>query len=46
MRVMYRTPLGRLAGMVSTEKGAEPLVWLAEGAPGTDWVSGEYYEKN
>ena len=46
MRVMYRTPLGRLMGMISPEKGAEPLVWLTEGIPGTDWVSGEYYEKN
>lgn len=46
MRMIYRTPLGRLVGLVSPEKGAAPLVWLADGAPGRDWVSGEYYEKN
>ncbi len=46
MRLVYRNPIGRtLTGLISPEKGAEPLVWLAEGTPGTDWVSGEYYEK-
>ncbi|MFY1632576.1 SDR family NAD(P)-dependent oxidoreductase [Solwaraspora sp. WMMB335] len=30
---------------VSPEKGADQLVWLAEGAPGKDWHSGVYYEK-
>ena len=46
MRAVYRTPLRHLAGLVSPEKGAEHLVWLAEGSPGSDWVSGEYYEKH
>jgi NAD(P)-dependent dehydrogenase (short-subunit alcohol dehydrogenase family) len=47
MRLAYRNPIGRtLGGLVTPEKGAEPLVWLAEGTPGTDWASGEYYEKN
>jgi NAD(P)-dependent dehydrogenase (short-subunit alcohol dehydrogenase family) len=47
MRALYRNPVGRLlSGLVSPEKGAEPLIWLAEGAPGRDWVSGQYYEKN
>ena len=45
MRFIYHTPLGRLTGLISPEKGAEPLVWLAQGTPGRDWVSGEYYEK-
>jgi NAD(P)-dependent dehydrogenase (short-subunit alcohol dehydrogenase family) len=33
--------------MVGTppEKGADQLVWLAEGTPGRDWVSGEFYVK-
>jgi NAD(P)-dependent dehydrogenase (short-subunit alcohol dehydrogenase family) len=44
MRFFYQSPLARLAGLVSPEKGAEPLVWLSEGTPGQDWVSGEYYE--
>ncbi|MGB2765542.1 MAG: SDR family NAD(P)-dependent oxidoreductase [Propionicimonas sp.] len=45
MRFIYHTPLGRLTGLISPEKGAEPLAWLAQGTPGRDWVSGEYYEK-
>jgi len=45
MRLVYRSPLGRLLGFISAEAGAEPLVRLAEGAAGSDWVSGEYYEK-
>ena len=46
MRFLYQTPLARLMGLLSPEKGARPLVWLAEGDPGTDWVPGEYYEKH
>lgn len=46
MRLVYRTPLSRLAGFISPEQGADGLVWLAEGTPGRDWTSGEYYEKN
>ncbi|WP_218221889.1 SDR family NAD(P)-dependent oxidoreductase [Nesterenkonia sp. Act20] len=45
MRFIYQTPLGRLTGLISPEKGAAPLVWLAEGTPGREWVPGEYYEK-
>lgn len=45
MRVVYRTPLRHLAGFIGPEKGARPLVELAEGTPGRDWVSGAYYEK-
>ena len=45
MRLMYQSPLARLAGLISSEKGAEPLIWLAEGTAGRDWESGEYYEK-
>nr|WSZ95642.1 SDR family NAD(P)-dependent oxidoreductase [Streptomyces sp. NBC_00857] len=33
------------AFLITPEKGAEQLVWLAEGRPGTDWISGTYYEK-
>ncbi|MTD53911.1 SDR family NAD(P)-dependent oxidoreductase [Amycolatopsis pithecellobii] len=37
----------RLARMflASPDQGAGQLVWLATGTPGTDWVSGAYYEK-
>ena len=44
MKRIYTSHLGR-AFMVSPEKGADQMVWLAETEPGTDWVSGTYYEK-
>jgi NAD(P)-dependent dehydrogenase (short-subunit alcohol dehydrogenase family) len=44
MRFVYGNPLGRLF-MFSPERGADPLVWLAEGTAGADWQSGVYYEK-
>jgi NAD(P)-dependent dehydrogenase (short-subunit alcohol dehydrogenase family) len=44
MRHIYNNPIGR-AFMSSPEKGADQLVWLAEGTPGEDWQPGLYYEK-
>ena len=44
MRFIYHTPLKHLV-LTSPEKGARNLVWLINGTPGSDWVSGEYYEK-
>jgi NAD(P)-dependent dehydrogenase (short-subunit alcohol dehydrogenase family) len=44
VRHLYHTPLKYLA-LTSPGKGAENLVWLVNGSPGSDWVSGEYYEK-
>jgi NAD(P)-dependent dehydrogenase (short-subunit alcohol dehydrogenase family) len=44
LRHMYTNPIGRLF-MTSPEKGADQMVWLAEGRPGEDWESGVYYEK-
>jgi NAD(P)-dependent dehydrogenase (short-subunit alcohol dehydrogenase family) len=44
MRHVYNNPIGR-AFMASPEQGADQLVWLAEGTPGSDWVPGTYYEK-
>jgi NAD(P)-dependent dehydrogenase (short-subunit alcohol dehydrogenase family) len=44
MRRLYTNPIGRLF-MTSPEKGADQMVWLAEGRPGQDWESGAYYEK-
>ena len=32
--------------LIAPEKGAEQLVWLAEGTPSKDWESGVYYEKS
>ncbi|MEW2504800.1 SDR family NAD(P)-dependent oxidoreductase [Amycolatopsis sp. NPDC047767] len=43
-RLVYNNPLGRMA-MVSPEKGARQLVWLATGEPGAEWESGAYYER-
>ncbi|TFC97718.1 MULTISPECIES: SDR family oxidoreductase [Cryobacterium] len=43
MRLIYQTPLKRL--LLGAEQGADTLVWLATARPGTDWASGEYYEK-
>ena len=43
MRIVYTSVLKRL--LISPEKGADTLVWLATSEPGSQWVSGEYYEK-
>ncbi|MBF8189466.1 SDR family NAD(P)-dependent oxidoreductase [Nonomuraea sp. K274] len=42
-RVVYHSPLKRL--LLSPEKGADTLVWLATSTPGSDWVPGGHYEK-
>lgn len=44
MRFIYQTFLKHLV-LISPEKGADTLIWLATSKPGTDWVSGEYYDK-
>ena len=44
-RAVYGTPLKHLI-LVSSEKGAEELVWLASSTPDVDWQSGQYYEKH
>jgi NAD(P)-dependent dehydrogenase (short-subunit alcohol dehydrogenase family) len=48
MRVARR--LGHLPGLgrlllTTPDQGADQIVWLAEGIPGTDWQSGSYYYK-
>jgi NAD(P)-dependent dehydrogenase (short-subunit alcohol dehydrogenase family) len=43
MRFVYQTVLKRM--LISPEKGADTLVWLASTAAGVDWQSGEFYEK-
>jgi NAD(P)-dependent dehydrogenase (short-subunit alcohol dehydrogenase family) len=45
MRYFYHSPLTRLF-TITAAQGAEPLVWLAEGTPGSTWQSGGYYAKN
>jgi len=43
-RVLYSRFVSQLF-MISPEKGADTLVWLATSASGTDWQPGEYYVK-
>lgn len=38
-------PVIRNLFTVSADKGADQLIWLAEGTPGTTWQPGEYYQK-
>jgi NAD(P)-dependent dehydrogenase (short-subunit alcohol dehydrogenase family) len=45
MRLIATNPISR-AVLNTPEQGADQLVWLAEGQPGVDWESGEYYEKH
>jgi len=43
MRFVYQTALKRM--LITPEKGADTLIWLAGTAAGVDWQSGEFYEK-
>jgi hypothetical protein len=45
MRYVYHTPIIKHLFTISPDKGADQLIWLAGGAPGTTWQPGEYYEK-
>jgi NAD(P)-dependent dehydrogenase (short-subunit alcohol dehydrogenase family) len=38
------TPTERFTA--TSDDGAEQLIWLASGAPGTDWTPGEYYSRH
>ena len=44
-RLIYGTPLKRIL-LITPEKGAGELVWLATSVPGSDWESGQYYDKH
>ena len=43
LKLMYQSPLKRLAGLITPEEGAETLVWLASTTPRKDWTPGQYY---
>lgn len=45
MKFLATNPLSRAVLLTTPEKGADQLVWLAEGTPNTDWTSGEFYVK-
>jgi NAD(P)-dependent dehydrogenase (short-subunit alcohol dehydrogenase family) len=42
-RHAYKTILNRF--LLSSEQGADTLLWLATSKPGEDWISGAYYAK-
>ncbi|MFJ6028423.1 SDR family NAD(P)-dependent oxidoreductase [Pseudarthrobacter sp. NPDC092424] len=42
-RHAYKTLLNRF--MLTPDQGADTMLWLINGTPGTDWVSGAYYAK-
>jgi NAD(P)-dependent dehydrogenase (short-subunit alcohol dehydrogenase family) len=44
VRLAYRTPLKHLL-LISPDKGADTLEWLATSTPGRDWTPREYYVK-
>lgn len=43
-RWVYRSSLAAKT-MTTPTRGADQLVWLAEGVPGSDWSPGSYFEK-
>lgn len=43
MRILYHTALKNF--LITSEQGADTLVWLATSKAGVDWIPGEYYEK-
>ncbi|MFC4562396.1 SDR family NAD(P)-dependent oxidoreductase [Nocardiopsis mangrovi] len=45
VRFFGTKPLIRPILLSTPDQGADQIVWLAEGTPGTDWRSGAYYYK-
>ncbi|GAA2050652.1 hypothetical protein GCM10009779_43990 [Polymorphospora rubra] len=43
VRFLGSNPLIRRVLLSTPDQGADQIVWLAEGVPGTDWQSGAYY---
>jgi NAD(P)-dependent dehydrogenase (short-subunit alcohol dehydrogenase family) len=43
IRLLYTGILGHF--LLTPAKGADTLIWLAEGTPGTDWQRGGFYTK-
>ena len=46
MRFLYQTPVVNKLFLISPERGAKGLVWLATREPGRDWPTGRYFERN
>ncbi|MFD1717850.1 SDR family NAD(P)-dependent oxidoreductase [Georgenia deserti] len=45
MRFITTNPISRRLMLISPDRGADTLVWLAEGTPGRDWEPGRYFYK-
>jgi hypothetical protein len=46
VRFLVTKPLlPRLMRLSTPDQGADQIVWVSEGTPGTDWQSGAYYYK-
>ena len=45
VRLLTSSPAMRRVMLSTPDQGADQIVWLAEGTPGTDWQSGSYYYK-
>lgn len=45
VKFIYHGPLKKLFGLITPEKGADNMIWLATTEPGKDWTLGEYYIK-
>ncbi|MFN2240574.1 MAG: short-chain dehydrogenase, partial [Thermoanaerobaculia bacterium] len=43
-RFLYESTVGKLF-MISPEKGADTLIWLATSNPDSDWIPGAFYVK-
>ncbi|GGH48786.1 SDR family NAD(P)-dependent oxidoreductase [Microbacterium album] len=45
MRFIATNPITRRLMLISPDRGADTLVWLAEAEPGRDWEPGRYFSK-
>lgn len=45
MRFITTNPITRRLMLISPDRGADTLVWLAEAEPGRDWEPGRYFYK-
>lgn len=45
MRFAYHTPVIKRLFTITSEQGADQLVWLSQARPGGEWHPGAYYEK-
>ncbi|MEO6761476.1 MAG: SDR family NAD(P)-dependent oxidoreductase [Candidatus Saccharimonadales bacterium] len=46
IKFLYHGPFKKLFGLITPEKGADNMIWLATSEPGKDWTPGEYYIKH